>query len=495
MARRFAPLLALLAACGGGDDTGAQSPTDAASTDSGGGVDSGAPGADSGVESGAGADASDEGPPPDASDAGVPGKTPLLFGVVEEQLAICYATYPCSDITDDDTRRAAIAQLAPGMTVRWGGYETERTGLGYSGEAARRAFENVATGGDQLEPSWLISRAKEAAYAAWILAVPVTWSVPQAFGGNAHAWDATDATTNMDVWKTAVDQAGFPPPAYIELGNEPWLHGPEGTPDGFTTAPADYVQKARPIGTAIASKIAAFGWPTRVAVVVDNWSGTHFETAGDAVMFPAETIQLARDVAALLPGSPAPVVQTHAYPLHGGYWCPLPATTGSADIACVYALYTMLRQIAKAAPGADIVLTEDNYDSNVYPRSGVYTTLASLLTFAAGGVAYTHFGNNNYSHTGDRYELFNGLQPVPLLQNDIARVAALVKGLNAGDVSLQSATGSVPIPAGGYAQLVNAKTAPDAAYASGTAPTRYVLQVGAKTVTVDIDALSVTVGP
>jgi hypothetical protein len=42
----------------------------------------------------------------------------------------------------------------------------------------------------------------------------------------------------------------------------------------------------------------------------------------------------------------------------------------------------------------------------------VYTTLASLLTFAAGGVAYTHFGNNAYSHTGDRYEPFFGLLSV-----------------------------------------------------------------------------------
>jgi len=435
--------------------------------------DSGAPSGD--ATSDVGADAGSD------ADAGPP-KPPLLFGVVEEQHALCFQgeAYPCARVVDDETRRKAIAAAAPGLLVRWGGYETERSGLGMTGNAQRRnLLDNVGYGpsfDDQLEPSWLIARAKLAGYASWILAVPVTQSNAGAFTTGAHEWNDVDARANLDAWKAAIDASGWPPPSFIELGNEPWNYA-SGS-DGYKANAAGYVTKARLVGAAVKQKILDFGWKTRIAVVIDNWPGGDFESGGSD-KYPPPTIALAAELAVNGP----PVVQTHAYPLHGGYWCPKPITTGSdvSDVACVYALYVMLQKIKAAAPSADLIVTEDNYDSNAYPRAGVYTTLAALLTFAAGGVAYTHFGNNDYGAKGDRYELFLGLTPVPLFSNEIVELHQTLAGMHQGDVAVTS-SGTITIGAAGYPLLVGSKSA----------PARYAFRVGLKEVDISIPDLSIT---
>ena len=420
--------------------------------------------------------------PKSETDAGVEVGAPLLFGVVEEQHAVCFSgeTYPCAHVTDDDARRKALAAIAPGMTVRYGGYETERSGLGMIGEGQRRnLLDHVGYGpsfDDQLEPKWLIERGKLAAYGAWILAVPVTRSNAGAFATGAHEWDDVDARANLEAWKAAIDAAGWPPPAFVELGNEPWNY-PSGS-DGYKANAAGYVTKARLVGKAVRDEIVKLGWPTRIAVVVDNWPGGNFESGGED-MYPKATIDLATELAVNGP----PVVQTHAYPLHGGYWCPKPIATGAdvSDVACVYALYVMLQKIRQAAPTADLIVTEDNYDATAYPRAGVYTTLAALLTYAAGGVAYTHFGNNFYGATGDRYELFTGTTPVPLLANEIAKLNGVVAGMHAGDVTVTS-SGTITVNAAGYPLLVGSKNA----------PARYAFRVGLKEVDVSIPDLAIT---
>ncbi|GAC1393644.1 MAG: hypothetical protein NVSMB47_01310 [Polyangiales bacterium] len=424
------------------------------------------------------------------ADAGPP-RAPLLFGVVEEQHAICFKgeTYPCGRVTDDDVRRKAIAAAAPGLTVRYGGYETERSGLGFTGNAQRRnLLDDVGFGpafADQLEPAWLLERGKAAGYAAFILAVPVTRSAPGAFSTGAHEWDDVDARQNLDAWSKALGAAGAPPPAFIELGNEPWNYPASNGSDGYKANADGYVTKARLVGRAVRAKILELGWPTRIAVVVDNWPGGDFESGG-ADKFPKATIDLAAELAVNGP----PVLQTHAYPLHGGYWCPKPIVTEPAasadhsDLACVWALHTMLGKIKALAPDADLILTEDNFDASAYPRAGVYTTLAALLTYASGGVAYTHFGNNDYKHEGAPYELFVGTTPVPLLTHDLALLQGLVAGLHAGDVRFTS-SGSIKIAAGGYTTLVG----------SSDAPAVYDFTVGSKTVHVDVNAVKVTVGP
>src|SRR6185312_7891248 len=146
-----------------------------------------------------------------------------------------------------------------------------------------------------------------------------------------------------------------------------------GGPDGDKAAPASYASQAQPIGLAVKSKIEAFGWPTRIAAVVDNWPGTHFETSGHVLDYPSETIALARAVAVNGP----PVLQTHGYP-NSGYWCPLPETASDhSDLACVYALYVALSHIKAAAPDCDLIVTEDNYQSTIYPQMGIHLTLAA----------------------------------------------------------------------------------------------------------------------
>ena len=279
--RRFVPFVgfvSVIACSGGGDAPGADGPDTANDATSEVAGDALADSLDDAIRD-TPADTHDVG-----DDAGS-ARTPLSFGVVEEQHAVCFKGdgYPCARLDDDTTRRKALAAAAPGMIVRLGGYETERTGLGFVGNAARRGFEGVGSGsafGDQLDPAWLIGRAKLAAYRSFILAVPVTRSDPRAYGGTAHEWSDVDVRASLDAWKTALDASGFPPPAFIELGNEPWNYPASNGSDGYKGDPAGYVKKARLVGAAVRAKIVELGWPTRIAVVVDNWPGGRFESGG-----------------------------------------------------------------------------------------------------------------------------------------------------------------------------------------------------------------------
>lgn len=394
----------------------------------------------------------------------------LLFGVGEEKLALCWKGEgkDCARVRDDERVRAQLKSIAPGMTVRWGGYQTESFGLGMTGYAARQASIGVFDDHAMLEPSWMIERAMMSGYAAFILAVPVSEPDKAAATILGHAtWTADDASKNLDGWRDAIAaHPGFPAPAMIELGNEPWLQ--ESGPDGFRGKPLAYRDKARAIGATVKSKIEAFGWPTRVAVVIDSWQGASFG-AGGLGAWSTELLALAADPTVNVNG--APLLQTHAYALHNGNtYCPEPLSTSDAsDVACVYALYAMLRSLEAKAPSAEIIVTEDNYyassETAGYPRSGVYTTLAALLSFSAGAIAYTHYSNGDYGHQGEIFDLFVGdgtsahTTPGPLLANEIAGLARILRGVRAGEVTFTT-SGSIAIPTAGFAKMTGKRDAP-----------------------------------